>query len=216
MKNTLVFIHIPRAGGGTFQNLLTSWYLPENCQKEVRLPTERQLAGIQEGNPYNIVAQHKRVLHGHFTYHPSYKDRFLCTFIRNPVDWTISRWAYHKTHAPQYGSVIDFMDWGFVNMQSKFLKGSTLDDFDFIGITDRYPESMKIFKAKAPPSKVEKWLNITDWDEEMLWQKKVYGGNYKNASKGFPVTDEEKSEILKRNQEDSDLYRRAVERFELQ
>ena len=98
---------------------------------------------------------------------------FLCTFLRNPVEQVISRWAYHKSNAINYkGSVVDFAKWGFVNMQSKYLKGSTLDDFDFVGITERFPDSMKIFKSKAPPSSVEKWINITDWDEEMVWQKK--------------------------------------------
>ncbi len=210
---SIVFIHIPRTGGGTFKNILTSWYLPENCHR-INCDHEAILAGIRKGN-LNPFRQHNRVMHGHFAYHPSYKKYFLCTFLRNPVDWVVSRWAYHKMHKrPLYtGSVIDFMDWGFVNMQSKYLKGSTLDDFNFVGITDRYVDSMKMFKRLAPLSKVEKWININDWEEEMIWQKKVFDGNFKNASRPIYVTAEEKQIIQERNQEDFELYKRALERL---
>ena len=212
MRN-IVFVHIPRTGGGTFKNILISWYLPRNCYR-VTCDHEAILAGIRKGSLAPFV-QHNRVLHGHFVYHASYKKHFLCTFLRNPVDWVVSRWAYHKIHKrPLYtGSVIDFMDWGFVNMQSKFLKGSTLDDFDFVGITDRYVDSMKMFKKLAPPSKVEKWININNWEEEMTWQKKVFGGNFKNASnrQAYTATDEEKQIIQDRNQADFKLYNRALD-----
>ena len=214
----LVFIHIPRTGGGTFQNILSSWYLPENCWPDRGGPTERQLAGTQSGNPYSyVVGQHRRIIHGHFPFNKKYKKYFLCTFLRNPVEQVISRWSYHKTYAINYkGSVVDFAKWGFVNMQSKYLKGSTLNDFDFVGITERYPDSMKIFKSNAPPSSVEKWINITDWDEEMAWQRKVYKGNYKNASprKSYPVTDEEKEILRKMNDIDFKLYNEGLIRLE--
>lgn len=217
-KNDLVFIHIPRTGGGTFKNILTSWYLPENCWRSRGGAIERQLAGVEKGNPYRYHAgRHNRVVHGHFTFNGTYKKRFLCTFLRNPIEQVISRWAYHKMYAINYkGSVVDFAKWGFVNMQSKYLKGSTLNDFDFVGITERFPDSMRIFKSNAPPSSVEKWKNITDWDEEMAWQRKVYEGNYKNASprNDHPVTDEEKEILRKMSDADFELYNKALIRFE--
>jgi hypothetical protein len=217
----IIFLHIPRTGGGTFQNILKSWYLNKNCHKERSGPVERQLAGMQEGNPYVPVPQHKQVVIGHFAFHESFRNenRFLCTFIRHPVDWTVSRWAYHLKFAKtQPITIHELMDWGFTNMQSKYLKGSTLDDFNFIGLTHRFVESMKIFQSLVPQSPVEKWANMTDWDEEMEHQKRVFSGEFKNASNRnvYTVTDEEKEIIKERNQEDLELYEKALVRFDLQ
>jgi len=213
MKN-VVFIHIPRTGGGTFKDILEAWFGQENFYSERSGATERQVAGIQPGNPYVPVAQHKKVIHGHFAFHPSYKDRLLCTFIRNPVDWTISRWAYHMKFSNKPMSVIDLMNMGFVNIQSKYLKGSTLDDFKFIGITDRYIESMKVWEKIAPESPFTRWRNV-DWDKVMAHQKDTHEGNFKNASNRavYTVTDEIKTMIRERNKEDMILYENAVKRL---
>jgi hypothetical protein len=210
----IVFMHIPRTGGGTFKDILEAWFGKENFYSERGGETERQLAGIQSGNPYVPVAQHSRVIHGHFAYHSSYKDKFLCTFIRNPVDWTISRWAYHMKFSNKPMSVTDLMDMGFVNIQSKYLKGSTLDDFNFIGITDRYIESMKVWESVAPKSEFARWQNV-DWNKVMTHQKDTHEGNFKNASPRdfYTVTDKIKNMIKERNKEDFELYEKAKNRW---
>jgi len=184
-KNEIVFIHIPRTGGGSFIRLLLEWYHPDF----------HKFTGTLEHSP-NLK---KRVNAGHFPADRKYLDAYLCTFMRDPVEWTISRWHYGNLIGREYFSdPIEFMDkTKKTNRQSHFLNDIKPNEFDFIGITDYYEESIELFKCTAPPSNIRVWNN-----------------HRRNAApRDFEIKQEWIEEIRKRNSIDIKLYKQAKKYF---
>ena len=134
----IIFLHIVKTGGGTFSEVLKhlydDYYRFEGAQTELRI--------LKDQSP-SMRSLRTKVTAGHFRFLPEYRNHFLCTFIRHPIDWAVSRFL----HSQQYSNLRKFktirhmMDKGYVNIQSEWLKGSKITDFSFIGITDRYIDS---------------------------------------------------------------------------
>jgi hypothetical protein len=189
LKNSIFFVHIPRTAGGTFSYMLSHAY--ESFYRY----------SITEKHRYSQVSNLARVVSGHFTYHPNYKnDYFLATFLRHPVDHTISYWLYIAKEQP----IESFLEtFPYYNMQTDFIKGhrdpiGSLQDFDFIGITEKFDKSIELFQEMAPrpdrefPEPIRK--NATD-------------------KTNIIISDSIRAEIEKRNFKDMALYDNALKRF---
>jgi hypothetical protein len=199
----IIFVHIPRTGGGTFSQILKEWY-PKHWIRT-------------SGYRNTINPEKSDVICGHFRFQPEYKKYFVCTFIRYPYDWYISRWLYHnelsnnKIKSPldmknaDFGPLQQFASenspryatWSRNNVQSFYFNNAKISDFDFIGITDKYKESVERFKTLYGETR--------DWNHTYK----------KNSTKkeNIKIKPEWKERILKKSKNDLKLYNSVVEKF---
>jgi len=207
----MFFIHIPRTGGGTFTGKIISLIgkqIPGWTQlKQHNRNLEYKLSIGDSDAYYPMSTGHHNCVHGHFTYHESYKQGFLCTMVRDPVDRILSKYTWHRTYVKDnsitYMKFITDTSWDFHNMQTKFFNGATVDDFDFIGIMERYEESVDLFFRK---------LGLKNIMEKEWYRPR---GHYTNQSFfKYTPTDEEIEIVKERNQQDIDLYNKTLEKFE--
>ena len=198
-KDKITYIHIPRTGGGSFIQLLNDWYSPDFYK--------------YPGTNYAPRKRKAKHIAGHFQFHIRFKETFLCTFVRDPIEWTISLWHYYnmltqtRPNRKHFKTPIDLMNWKDKsnkitkknhNVQSAYLGLSTPEDFDFIGITDQYEDSIKLFQRIAPLSKIRVWNN-----------HRINAAPRNNIE----IKQEWIEQIKERNQQDIELYERAKERF---
>lgn len=91
-EERIVFIHIPKCGGTTLHNLLSSWYGNENIHPE-------RHNGLYYCAASNLAG--KKVFSGHYDYYssgliPGNKKRIL--FLRDPKERLISLYNFHRAH----------------------------------------------------------------------------------------------------------------------
>jgi len=217
----IIFMHIPRAGGGTFAGRIISLIgkqVPGWTKYKYHTRNAEHKLFIGDTSVYVPVSTgHFNCVHGHFPYHESYKKSFLCTMVRDPVKRRLSKYTYHMTYSKNKditymdsitGNLpnIPGIDWN--NMQTLFFNGATVDDFDFIGIMERYEESVELFFRKLGLKNTMKkeWYKSRNKEGEE-W--------YTNQSKFiYTPTDEETEIVRERNSKDIDLYNKALEKFE--
>lgn len=220
MVKKIVSIHIPRTAGGTFGRGVLSqihfqvpgWHTElhniRNCER-----------GLIDGNPEpfaSIPLGSAPAIHGHFPFKPEYKNYFVGTFVREPSAHILSRWRYHRSNTTDTISLIDFVVKGvknrlFTNVQSKFLAGASIDDFNFIGITDFFDRSVDLFFKKIglenriPPGHY-KTSAISGLPKD---------GKFRNQSTFVYEPSEEEIKIIKEHSKlDIELYRKALQKFE--
>ena len=183
----IIFIHIPRTAGGTFSVLLDGAY--NDCQR-LSIPTHLK------NKP--IPIDHK-VTTGHFAFRPSYTQCFLATFLRNPINRIVSYWLYHNQTQGANFSLYEFIESGIAEPQSDWLKGSVLNDFDFIGITERFNDSCKLWNVLAPIDK--------ELDTSTPLRKNV------SDRTNIPIPPIDKN-MLKKYEYDFFLYQHAERKFQ--
>ena len=143
----------------------------------------------------------RSVITGHFLIGKyAHLNRPFVTFFRDPVDRLISHyyWARDRFGAENIGiSLREFAE-RYPNYMS-YIIDHDLNKIAFVGITERYEESVKKFSrwsGSKPPKNVPR----------------VHPGKYKPED----VSEEDREFIAEINGEDYDLYHNALERFEKQ
>ncbi len=216
MVKKIVSIHIPRTAGGTFGRGVLSqihfqvpgWHTElhniRNCER-----------GLIDGNPEpfaSIPLGSAPAIHGHFPFKPEYKNHFVATFVREPSAHILSRWRYHRSNTPDTISLMDFVKKGvknrlFTNVQSKFFAEGTVDDFDFIGLTDFFNRSVALFFKKIG---LENRIDPITYKTESSTP-----GRYRNSSQFVYEPSEEEIRIIKEHSKtDIELYNKALQKFE--
>ena len=203
-------MHIPRTGGGTFWQMVLSLIPDIKIQRgtiddiDYRLIINDKTAYVPI--PFN---NNNNCMYGHFPYHKSFKKHFLYTFVRNPIKMSLSRYTYHMGERNPQGRDLDltYMEWitgqmpssiVWSNMQTRYFGDATVDDFNFIGITERYDESVELFFKKLG-------IECPSWDKQKRKNKSKYT---------YTPTEEETEIVTKLNQKDIELYNKALEKFE--
>ena len=94
---TLIFLHVPKAGGSTLRNLLHHQYAPESCfgiESDINADINRLFA--------TCPARRKqiRLVTGHmgFGAHVLFKDAKYITFLRSPVERVVSEYRFIKNN----------------------------------------------------------------------------------------------------------------------
>jgi len=208
----IISLHIPKTAGTSFRNILKSVYGDDQV---VRFDINEQGIKMNE-QPYALKhLPEVRVIHGHFTM-PSLKENFtlpenykLITWLRDPVKRVVSNFYYLEDRLTEIlkekrelnilnnmpRSLIDYARLEFNrNKLSKFLSGTSLSDFDFIGLTESFSEDIK---------RLEK---ILGWDRqaETLHQNK-------SVNSENDVPEETLEEIRSLNREDIKLYMEVMQ-----
>lgn len=185
----ILFVHIPKTAGTSFRMAAEEYYDPNTIFYDYSLDfietSPTVIKNIYEENDYyklyhNILKLERSFLSGHFPvnkYAPLYEMTNVVTFVRHPVEQVLSHYNHHKN--------IDKYDKGlktfiqeprFRNVQSKTLKSNPIETYGFIGLTEEYKSSIKMFndlyktklEYKHINVKSENSLSVDDLDEETL------------------------------------------------
>ncbi len=210
----LVSLHIPKTAGTSFRNILKSVY---GDRAVVRLDiNKRGVTRLNQEIYTDPQPPSAKVLHGHFVY-GDIVNRFelpeeykKITWLRNPVQRVVSNYFYLDSILKTLLSekrknlnILNKMQRSLLeyagdeinrNRQWKFLRGITLEEFDFVGIQEDFNEDLV---------EIAKVLN---------WPKQPQPiRQNKTPTERPPLDPEILRQIEKLNQADMDLYREALE-----
>jgi hypothetical protein len=220
MVKKIISIHIPRTAGGTFGRGVLSqihfqvpgWHTElhniRNCERGLIDGNQEPFASIPLGSAPAI--------HGHFPFKPEYKNHFVATFVREPAAHILSRWRYHRSNTSDTISLIDFVVKGvknrlFTNVQSKFFADGTVDDFNFVGITDHFDRSVALFFKKIG---LENKITPESYKSAAV-SGLPKDGKFRNQSTFmYEPTEEEIRIINEHSKTDIELYNKALQKFE--
>ncbi|MDM8567094.1 sulfotransferase family 2 domain-containing protein [Candidatus Halobeggiatoa sp. HSG11] len=211
----LISIHIPKTGGTSFRTLLE-----EHFKDKLLLDyTDRPMKNgnlVRNISALGGIFKTKRTekydcIHGHFLpiKYRSLKDKSLAIWLRDPVERALSRYYHWKRHFSQN----DFQFKKYIkdpnislekfcgikhyqNLYSKYLWGMKLTDFQFIGITENYENSINIFKRMY---NIENSTNLT-----------TVNVNPEKHSVKYDIDDKLRNLIIKQNLDDYKIYEQAL------
>lgn len=121
------------------------------------------------------------------------------TFIRDPLQRMASEYAHFVRHYGYRGSFHDFYSRpGMHNRQSKILHGVDLEAIGFVGLTERYAESLKMLNAHFG-------IDISQREDNR---------GKKSLEAVHEISAEDEAEFKHLNKQDIALYQRTVELFD--
>ena len=162
-KPIIHFCHIPKCGGKSFRRGLIDAYGDRIClfnPTPLRVTfTEKLLyKSIQLKNfirPYRFVNNYD-IVYGHycfdFLYSSPQRPIKRAAFFRDPVEWVGSFYFYCKKKFKKEFNNIDILKFikthDLKNGYRNHLGSFSVKSLDFVGITERYQESLKLYKKK--------------------------------------------------------------------
>jgi hypothetical protein len=151
--SVLVSVHIPKCGGTSFRKVLQGIYGQEHVLLNYNENLPVTAASIPPGT---------RCIHGHFpaTHYDRVLPRLdLITWLRHPVERVLSNYFQFLRHpdpanpcseelARRKLSVEDFAELDLMrNEATRYMSGKPLRQFGFVGIVERFEESLRAFGA---------------------------------------------------------------------
>lgn len=223
MADTIISIHIPKTGGTTFKEVLIAVsgnrvyfdYEDKPLSSDYRY---RRLYANLRGllrKRKDEIPEEARFIHGHFLA-SKYEKRFprarFIVWFRDPVERLISHYHFwlrepdmdNATCRRMIIGKMSLLDFAALkemrNVHSRFLSGKDLDTFDFIGITEEYDKSLRLFK-KMFFSSIDMGFPIRN-------------ENPNRRGRSYEIDEDTRRAIMEYNRLDLDLYERARKRFD--
>nr|CAA6829795.1 MAG: Sulfotransferase family protein [uncultured Thiotrichaceae bacterium] len=210
----LISVHIPKTGGVTFRSLLEhnfkSGLLYDYQDRPMSSPTFlRNMKACRQAITPNASLSDYECVHGHFMpfKYKFLKEKRFSIWFRHPVDRIISRYYYMQRHSNfssnQFDlyirdkniSLEDFCEIRhFHNLYNKYLWGVSLECFDFIGITEKYEQSLKRFCnafeidadfRNMPSENIN--TDVAKEDGRYTVNDKLFNSIYRNNRKDFLI-----------------------------
>jgi len=162
MLEPIILIHVPKTCGTAFRRALQARLGQERvvCAYPPKEPVTSQVvhetihAGHADRLPEAMRESGVLVFTGHFSYQQygallaPFSTRW-CVFFRDPVQRILSEHAHRQRHQGLEMPVEDFVcDPRYANVQSRFVRGLDIEDFEFVGISERYAESLALFEQQ--------------------------------------------------------------------
>lgn len=150
-RTVLISVHIPKCGGSSFRRILADIYGPDAIVLNYNENAEVRGELIPAGT---------RCIHGHFPsthYDRLFPGSDLVAWLRNPVERVVSNYQQFLRHpdpenpcsrelAARKLSLIEFAELELMqNEASRYFAGKPVSAFKFIGILERYQESLMVF-----------------------------------------------------------------------
>ena len=164
-----IFIHIPKTAGTSFRLSLADeissfWDYGANS-----LSTSDEIKStVYSNDPGKLVEISKQnevgFISGHFPalkYRSLFPEAKLLTFVREPVDRVISEYNHHVRLNGYTKPINTFCTSpAHKNRQFKCFSGLSVDDFYFVGLTERYSHSLTLFNDITGLGLEERKMNL--------------------------------------------------------
>ena len=177
-KKLIISIHIPKTGGTTFLEILKAiaeevLYLDYGNQ--IFSPTAVYRRGKLVQEPFESITDlellpGRSIIHGHFhirRYLEKFPNASYITWLRDPVERIASHYFFWQRAAQKHAfmedplcnkviseklSLVEFAELERLhNVQYRFLAPVGVEHCDFIGITEEYDRSIKLFQKLFCP-----------------------------------------------------------------
>ena len=195
MPKKIVIVHIFKTGGTTIKYALRGRY-GDKTLLDTTFRRERKYYGIikLEKNTKIYMPNYESydIIFGHFTYE-KYKhlNRPMLTILREPISRFISHYSNNRT-GKRPVSFRKFLK-DSSNVMTHFT-GGDLDQFAFVGILEKFDETMKAFSQ--------------------MTQYNFSNPKYKNKTRHKIELSKNQIRLVEHyNQEDIELYKKALRRF---
>jgi hypothetical protein len=219
----ILSVHVPKTAGNSFRECLAARFgdrlmtdygdwagcdMPQtNLHRAIRTAAMRR-RGPELLEKYDII-------HGHFVadkFAGLFPNTKYVAFFRDPYQQAVAHYHFLRQN-PQRPhpeerilherkmTLHDYLEWdAFHNQQSQYLGTMSIDDFDMVGLSHRFPESLEMFGAI---------FGIRLGEQRFA--------NVNTEARGpYDISPDVKRAIDTYRAQDIELYRRAVERFERQ
>lgn len=203
----IISVHVPKCAGTSFKRILDRIY---GAQVWLNYGAVFSRDEARAGT----VPTGVKVIHGHFiadTFDGIIPERRLLTWVRHPVERVVSNY-YHFLRSPdmrdgccralhQQGlDLRGFADLEWMrNMTTRYLANKQVGDFEFVGITEKFGESIRNF--------------CRQFGFRELVKLPCDNTNPGRSTELYDITPEDRAFILERNLADLAWYNRAVERL---
>ncbi len=213
----IVSIHVPKTGGLTFRDVLealTEGHLQRDYgDRPLAPPTLRQRVRLATARPH--LQPDTRAVHGHFIatkYWRRYPEARYMAWFREPVERLASHYHYWKRRPdrknPTCRKLIeeDLSIGAFAalpemrDVQARFLGEVPPERLAFVGITERYDESMDLFRRAFYP--------------DLPARSERVNVNPEREGERYELDAATRTEIEQLNAADMALYEAALRRFE--
>lgn len=207
----ILFVHVPKTAGTSLRKAAIKSKRIDHVMCDYGKDNETTTSEINDAKYYSrdnvsiesVLKGHENyVLTGHFPV-DRYKQYFfpyeIGIFVRNPVDRVLSNY-YHKQRQKQFeGSLEEFIQTSSAdNLQVKQFGDLSPEYFGFIGISDKYEDSIALINA------------LYSLDLEVL----SLNLNPEKKSSNYEVEDKIANTISKLNSKETQLYRTAEKLFQ--
>jgi len=123
----------------------------------------------------------------------------MLTFLRDPLQRMASEYAHFVRHYGYQGSFQDFYSRPIMhNRQSKILRGVDIESIGFVGLTERYSESLELLNAR--------------FGTEI--PQRVDNRGKQRLEAAHEIAAEDEAELKRLNKRDIALHQHAVELFD--
>ncbi|MBV9571540.1 MAG: sulfotransferase family 2 domain-containing protein [Alphaproteobacteria bacterium] len=204
-RRDVVFVHIPKTGGtsvrAALEQALNDRLILHDYGKEPETTPELLQLVLRPDGMSNFRKHFKSprgiLLTGHIQasrYWDYFNAESFVTFLRHPVDRTLSAYAHWVNHRGWTGSFDEFLAKpGSCNQLSWLLAGTNLDDLGFVGFMEDFAASLQALgQFIGKPLSLQK-LNI---------------GNYAAVDSAILESDECRRMVTERSLPDIALYER--------
>ena len=208
----MFFIHISKTAGSSFRVAAERYFGKEHVfydygPKANETNPDIRTLDYEKRDRFSAgmkIVEKAKFLTGHIN-HPKYAPfipaKNAITFVRDPIQQVRSHYEHFTRHHRYKRSFSEFVNEPrFKNVQYKAFQGTWPDAIGFIGLTERYNESLALINKMYS-------IDIQGLDINKNTEKK---------SSSYELSDEEIALIKKHNKEDFKLYEYALTRFERQ
>ncbi len=154
----ILFIHIPKTAGTSFRLAAKQFYGEKNVFFDYA-PESIETSGkiietmYEQKDPFLLYQElgkrSSSLLSGHFPekkYAMLYDAANIISFVREPVGQVVSHYNHHVQYLDYQKTLADFIiEQRFQNLQSRLLSSRNIGLYGFLGITEKYNESIEIF-----------------------------------------------------------------------
>ena len=217
----IISVHIGKTGGSSFKKILSEIYgdklffdynkgkKPKYWYFKIRTFYRRLIK-----KRFHIPAG-TEIIHGHIQstkYDFSCDSRKYIVWLREPVQRVMSHFYYWgRNPNPTSMTYLAIAKRGFTienfirnrmtrDVQSRYIDGKNITDFAFVGITEQYERSIRLF------------LKMFGIEKNILIDKINVNGDRNGATYNIPS--DLRDEIVRLNQKDHKLYSEALLHFE--
>lgn len=204
----IVSVHVPKSAGTSFRR-----YLEGHCS--ARICFNYGIIFSREQARAELVPRGTSLIHGHFladAFDDLFPERRLVTWVRHPVERLVSNY-HHFLRTPDMRdaccralhekrlSLREFADQEWMrNETTRYLARKPVDAFEFVGVSERFGDSMELFCAAFG------FRSMGAMPSENV--------NPDRTTARYPLSREDYAYILERNAEDLAWYEAACRRLE--